>query len=110
MRISDWSSDVCSSDLDQPLALQVHHGHGAAAVLGHLRRLVAGAVAAVEAGEQPLADAAGAAEEGMANGGEVVERAGGEHERHSRSDQGRMEPRRDSILPDRKRTRLKSSN
>src|SRR3546814_2121237 len=81
MRISDWSSDVCSSDLDQPLALQVHHGHGAAAVLGHLRRLVAGAVAAVEAGEQPLADAAGAAEEGMANGGEVVERAGGEHER-----------------------------
>src|SRR3546814_18243144 len=23
MRISDWSSDVCSSDLDQPLALQV---------------------------------------------------------------------------------------
>src|SRR3546814_21047167 len=28
MRISDWSSDVCSSDLDTPVAFLPRHGRG----------------------------------------------------------------------------------
>src|SRR3546814_7495606 len=47
MRISDWSSDVCSSDLDR----RAHAGHGAGAALpgGHRTERRAGRLPAVRA-------------------------------------------------------------
>src|SRR3546814_8487821 len=48
MRISDWSSDVCSSDLDDDIAVAVdeHLGNEAAAVIGRRHRRAIGPRAA----------------------------------------------------------------
>src|SRR3546814_1050744 len=57
MRISDWSSDVCSSDLVRiapavdALAVDQRHGQPAGTVLGHARIDQGGDVGMVEAGE-----------------------------------------------------------
>src|SRR3546814_11031087 len=46
MRISDWSSDVCSSDLHEAMAaLDLHHGRKPHALAADLRRAFSGIVA-----------------------------------------------------------------
>src|SRR3546814_19428502 len=51
MRISDWSSDVCSSDLPEGLLVAHHAGHAEAAEV----HAVVGALAADQAQALPLA-------------------------------------------------------
>src|SRR5262249_53621138 len=54
-------------------------GGGAAAILAHIVRLIARAVAAIERRIEPAADAAPASEEAMLHAGEVGKRVGSDH-------------------------------
>src|SRR3546814_1302340 len=70
MRISDWSSDVCSSDLVDHERLAAEDGHEANALLGQPQKSGEGL------GDQPLAERAIRAIAGKAEH-VVIERRGG---------------------------------
>src|SRR3546814_2917273 len=67
MRISDWSSDVCSSDLGVADAVQHHLRDGALAVLRLVPRLIIDG--GRQAVERPIAVQRGQAAEGHGGGG-----------------------------------------